>query len=305
MESVNIIVGRFQPFTKGHYKCIEFAKKNKGLRTVICWVKPSNIDAKHPFPIPMLAKLYKSLKEKNKDIIADIIFVDSANIVSIAQRLDNKYEILTWTCGDDRFNDYVEQVNKYRDLIGISDEFEVLLVPRTDDNISATLVRETLLNDDRETFNKLMPITDDETYNTLRKQILAVNNKEGTFDSIIDWADSITYNDDKSTSYKILNKKLIDLNKLTKKGLMTAACSALVDSLIKNIKEIRNDSPEDAREKLINTLTDYIKKYERFNRTNRLKCKLEQRITILENIILENRIRKLEQQLSLLENKIK
>ncbi len=303
MESVNIIVGRFQPFTKGHYKCIEFAKKNKGLRTVICWVKPSNIDAKHPFPIPMLAKLYKSLKEKNKDIIADIIFVDSANIVSIAQRLDNKYEILTWTCGDDRFNDYVEQVNKYKDLIGISDEFEVLLVPRTDDNISATLVRETLLNDDRETFNKLMPITDDETYNTLRKQILNVNNKEGTFDSIIDWADSITYNDDKSTSYKILNKKLIDLNKLTKKGLMTAACSALVDSLIKNIKEIRNDSPEDAREKLINTLTDYIKKYEHFNRINRLKRKLEQRITILENIILENRIRKLEQQLSLLENK--
>jgi len=299
MEDVNIMVGRFQPFTKGHYKCVEFAKKNKDLRTVICWIKPSNIDAKHPFPIPMLAKLYKSFKDTNKDLIADIIFVDSANIVSLGKRLANKYEIVTWTCGDDRFNDYVNQANKYKGLDGISDELEVLLVPRTDDNISATLVRETLLNDDRELFNKLMPITDDETYNTLRKQILNVNNKEGTFDSIIDWADSITYNDDKSTSYKILNKKLTDLNKLTKKGLMTAACSVLVDSLIENIKEIKNDSPEDAREKLINTLTDYIKKYEHFNRASRLKRKLEQRITILENLILENRIRKLEQRLNL------
>ena len=36
MKKVNIVVGRFQPFTAGHYACITTAKKLRNLPTVIC-----------------------------------------------------------------------------------------------------------------------------------------------------------------------------------------------------------------------------------------------------------------------------
>lgn len=164
MERVNIFVGRFQPFTAGHYKCIEEAYKRTGLPTVICMMKKDEkLDKKNPFPTSMLVSLYNDLFKGN-DKIAEVVPVSSANIVAISEELrkeEYNYEIAAWTCGSDRLPTYTRQSINYHDIAGLPDDFQMIEVTRDEksqDNISATMVRNSLLNNDRAEFDRLTPM---------------------------------------------------------------------------------------------------------------------------------------------------
>lgn len=185
MIKVNIMVGRFQPFTKGHYKCVENAFEKKGVSTVIAMIDTPDekTDEKHPFPSSMLLPIYKDLFEKD-DKVLDIILVKNADIVKIGELCKNNgYEIVSWTCGTDRYDVYKNMADKYHDKAGLSDDFEVIEIKRSDEDISATKAREALINDDKVTFNKLTPYVSFKTrlkhdpFNTLREQILKVVGK--------------------------------------------------------------------------------------------------------------------------------
>ena len=115
MKEVNITIGRFQPFTKGHLACIESVYNELGLPTVICMigVDDSKVDEKHPFPSSMLLPMYKDVFEKNK-MVADIILVKNANIVEIGETLYKRgYQIKSWSCGTDRIASYEKMATKY------------------------------------------------------------------------------------------------------------------------------------------------------------------------------------------------
>lgn len=227
MKNVNILVGRFQPFTNGHYKCIEAAWNTKRLPTVICMIDTpeAKVDKRHPFPSDMLLDLYSNLINNDKKI-ADIITVKNANIIAIAAELKkHNFKIASWTCGTDRYDSYNTMAEKYHDAAELSDDFEVIEVKRSDEDVSATKARNCLLNNDRKEFISMMPagIDQDKLFDVLKDQL--------------------------ETVYSM-------------------------------------PEPEP-------------KKSTRKKRTEQIKRKLEQRIVILENLILENRIRKLEHQLNL------
>lgn len=183
MKKVNIIIGRFQPFTAGHYVCVTTANKKKKLPTVICMVDTpeSKVDNRHPFPTSMLLNAYKKFFD-NDPLIKEVITVKSADIVNAAKALKERgYQIASWTCGTDRFSDYSKMAEKYHDAAGLSDDFECIEVPRTDEDISATKARNCLLNDDKDGFFKLMPNDlekSDELYNTLKAQMEAAKDIE-------------------------------------------------------------------------------------------------------------------------------
>ena len=113
--STNIIIGRFQPLTDGHMKCIEAAWKELGIGTVICMVDtPDNkVDARHPFSTNILLPIYNELKSSYK-YINDIVVVKNADIVKIGETLNSKYEIKSWTCGTDRIDSYTTMSTKYK-----------------------------------------------------------------------------------------------------------------------------------------------------------------------------------------------
>ena len=192
MEKVNIVVGRFQPFTAGHYKLIEAAKK-KGLPSVICMINPKTLDERHPFPVPLMQELYSGLFQGNNDII-DIIPVSSANLGPIAKILKGMgYQVASWTCGTDRFKQYNAMANAYIQNYAtkptyaefkdcpLADDFEVIEIQRGDEDISATKVRNALLNNDQESFDAMMPtgarFDKDILYLKLKDQIDKVYNK--------------------------------------------------------------------------------------------------------------------------------
>ncbi len=160
MQRVNIVVGRFQPFTAGHYTCVETAKKLKGLPTVICMINTTEdkVDRRHPFTTDMLLYSYNQLFSSDP-YIEKVVPVKNANIVAIGEELKRYgYEIASWTCGTDRYDSYEQMATKYHDAAGLTDDFEVIEVKRNlEKDISATKCRNCLLDGDKMGFFSMMP----------------------------------------------------------------------------------------------------------------------------------------------------
>lgn len=181
MKRVNIVVGRFQPFTAGHYVCVETAKKLKGLSTVICMINTpeSKVDKRHPFTTDLLLYLYNELFSSDP-YIEKVVPVKNADIVAIGEELRRYgYEIAAWTCGTDRYDTYSAMASKYHDKAGLTDDFEVIEVKRTDEDISATKARSYLLEDDKQAFFSMMPRSvkpSNEFFYSLKEQIDKVYN---------------------------------------------------------------------------------------------------------------------------------
>lgn len=151
MEKVNIVIGRFQPFTLGHLRCCTKAYKTLGLRTVLCIIDTIKPDAKHPFLTKMMWGGFKKLV-KDYDEIADVILVKNADILKIGEAIAKKdYTVKTWSCGTDRYADYKKMCSKY------APDVEVIEIHREDTDISGTQVRSLIKNGDEEQFKELTP----------------------------------------------------------------------------------------------------------------------------------------------------
>ena len=163
-----IIVGRFQPLTLGHFRCIEAAQR-RGLKPVLCMINtPENkTDERKPFPSSVLMKLYGPIAHK---LGFEVVLVKSADIVEISKSVN---KIAAWYCGTDRFNDYKRMADKYHDEAKLEDDFEVIEIPRTDEDVSATACREAIKNDDYKKFSDLFIFPSKQVYNTLKEYIHA------------------------------------------------------------------------------------------------------------------------------------
>ena len=148
---VNILVGRFQPFTLGHLKCVQNIYRTRGLKTVLCMVETIKTDDKKPFLTKILMPFYKKLV-KTYEEIEDIILVKNADIVKIGEELGALgLTAKTWTCGTDRYESYSKMAKKY------APDTEVVEIKRNDDDVSATTVRQALKADHKERFEELVP----------------------------------------------------------------------------------------------------------------------------------------------------
>ena len=157
MKKVNILVGRFQPFTTGHYKCISEALRITKNPTLLCMIetKKSSTNARHPFPSDFLVSLYEEALCKDP-AFAGIILVKSANIIDIVKiARDSGFEPVSWTCGTDRYASYSRMTRSYGTQIGLSSLFRCIEIKRGDEDESATQARVSLSTGDEDTFVRL------------------------------------------------------------------------------------------------------------------------------------------------------
>ena len=158
---VNMFVGRFQPFTLGHAKVINAIYKENGYPVVIFLVKSKTKKAedafKRPYSEEMQVKMLNMLKRKYP--IQEVFIVSSAAIDKMFNMMRPKYEPVLWGTGSDRLKVYSYQVDKdeYREDLGVRDDFGLFEIPRTGKNISATQVRNAMLDGDEALFRKLTP----------------------------------------------------------------------------------------------------------------------------------------------------
>lgn len=179
MKHVNLMIGRFQPFTTGHYKCVEEAMKQKGLPTVVAMINTTmeKVDEKHPFPSSLTLPLYNDLFKKDKNL-EKFILVSNADIVKISEAFAKEgYQIASWTCGTDRIDSYTRMSEKYHDQANLADDFEMIEIFRTGDDVSATKVRKALIDGDKKAFYSMVPMVHlsarlkNDYYEVLKEQI--------------------------------------------------------------------------------------------------------------------------------------
>lgn len=159
MEQVNILVGRFQPLTLGHMKCVDEAWNKYKLPTVLCMIDTqlNKTDSKHPFPSTILFPLYSRIIKKFSKI-KDIILVKNADIVQISEILKGfGYQIACWTCGSDRAADYKRMIKDYGHKANLAPSCDVLEVNRPADALSATKVRQLIKDGNLSEFCKSTP----------------------------------------------------------------------------------------------------------------------------------------------------
>lgn len=161
-EKVNMFVGRFQPFTLGHAKVLETIHKQNNLPVVVFLVKAAKAQkddaVKRPYDTDTQIEMFNAVK-KQYPFLKEIFVIPTAGIDVMFNQMRPKYEPVLWGTGTDRFKTYGYQVNndKYRDELGVLPEFGLYEIQRGDDDISATKVREALLDDDKKAYEKMVP----------------------------------------------------------------------------------------------------------------------------------------------------
>lgn len=164
LKKCNVTVGRFQPFTEGHMKMVEAGYKENNLPCVILQIPNTKNDAKHPFTDELIREEIKFImneqKNANHTSIAGHFYVKNADIAKIAKTChENGFEPVLWLCGSDRYPQYSKQADteKYKVANDMLMDFKAFEVKRTDDDTSATKVRQAIKDDDFTTYMRMMP----------------------------------------------------------------------------------------------------------------------------------------------------
>jgi cytidyltransferase-like protein len=172
---VNMFVGRFQPFTLGHAKVVETIHKQNGHPVVILLVKAKNKkkeDAfKRPYDESTQVEMINNLKSKYP--IEEVFVIPTGGIDTMFNAMRPNYEPVLWGTGSDRMKTYGFQVNKdtYREDLGVRPDFGLYEIPRTGKNISATQVRNAMLDGDEKLFKKLTPKPIHNMYGELKTKL--------------------------------------------------------------------------------------------------------------------------------------
>lgn len=169
---VNIIVGRIQPTTLAH---IEIANRLYSLnnnKVIFCIVRSKKYNKdKTPFNYDLTDEYIKDVVN-SYDFIEDSCIVPTASIFHICEALRPKYEMTLWGTGTDRVNDYNRFINNYGEELNIRKDCKIVEVKRYDDDISATLVRESLKSNNISSFKSLTPEPIHKFYLKLRSELM-------------------------------------------------------------------------------------------------------------------------------------
>ena len=170
---VNMFVGRFQPFTLGHVKVFEKMYKENGLPVVVYLVRGGKADPeKRPFDEDLQQAMFAKMKKQYPFLEASIVVPNGA-IDTMFAAARPAYEPMMWGYGTDRKKAYGNMIDKqsYRDQLGVDPSFKGFEIFRTDDNISASKVRNALKIDDEKTFKKMTPKSIHSFYKTLQNTL--------------------------------------------------------------------------------------------------------------------------------------
>jgi len=171
-KKVSVIVGRFNPWTRGHNSIIDEAK----YPVVIGLVKSSKTSMdkeRNPFDFELQKEI---IERANDPRIVDVVKFSSANIPQIISDLrDMGYEPKQLLAGTDRAKAYQEQIDRYPPKI--NSDLKLKVLTRDEDasdvsGISATKVRNAIKNGDYNSVRNMMMNIDEELFEIMRREMI-------------------------------------------------------------------------------------------------------------------------------------
>lgn len=153
-KKVSVIIGRFQPYHKGHAMITNAAK----YPSIIAIIRNENSDkGKNPFSFDLQKEIIAVAKPNG---VIDIIEFESASFPLIIHTLRLKdYEVAEILCGSDREKGYIAQANRYNNALNAN--VKITTFEREEDktdivNFNASKIRDAIKNDDYLTVLKMM-----------------------------------------------------------------------------------------------------------------------------------------------------
>ena len=166
-EKINVIIGKFQPFTSGHQKMVDELYSLNGLPVYIFSVRK-----KQPILSEKLTEnIFKQLIKDDKKI-ENFKFIDRGLIADAMNVLYPDFEPEFIGCGTDREKDYTNQLNFInKNWTQRRDNIKIHVTTRTDEDVSATKVRNAVIEDDFKTFEKMTPKSVHKFYKELQNEL--------------------------------------------------------------------------------------------------------------------------------------
>jgi hypothetical protein len=175
-QKVNMIVGRFQPFTLGHAKVFEQIHKQNGLPVVVFTVRGKKPDPdKSPFSEELQQAMFAKM-QREYPFLEAMYVAPSAAVDTLYSMLRPAYEPVLWGYGTDRKKQYDFMINKpeYREQLGVDPSFSGYEIKRADEDVSASQVREAIMLDDKKTFERMTPRSIHDMWETLQDVLVPV-----------------------------------------------------------------------------------------------------------------------------------
>jgi len=164
-DTHGIYLGRFQPLTIAHSNIIKrVSKENKsGTIFLVKGKKTSQDKENNPFDEDIQIEMIKKVLPANMEVkvIPTGFFINELNQM--------KYDNFVVYAGTDR-------IESYKKMVKYSDGKNIIIkeIKRTNSDISGTKVRQSLKDNDLDTFKKMTPKEEWGMFDKLRKTILEV-----------------------------------------------------------------------------------------------------------------------------------
>jgi len=207
-KKVNIIVGRFQPFTLGHAKVFKQIHDQNGLPVVVFTVRGKKPDPeKSPFSEELQQAMFAKM-QREYPFLEAMYVAPSAAIDTLYSMLRPAYEPILWGYGTDRKKQYDFMINKpeYREQLGADPSFSGYEIKRADEDVSASKVREAIMLDDKKTFEKMTPKSIHDMWETLQ-DVLSPVSEDLTNDIDNDHNDVVQIDENKNMDFSAESTK--------------------------------------------------------------------------------------------------
>jgi len=167
-KSVNVIMGRFQPFHNGHLQMTKAMKEENGHPTVLLVVYPGhNKSGESPFDSEAIKRYMDAVVNNNEEIDSYIVMNRGLLGSGIAKLVDKGYNPILIGSGPDRYEDYQKQMDYIR-MSDIKDRISKdMKLFKTERTTSGTKAREYLTQGDFSKFKKIVPKEVANLYNDL------------------------------------------------------------------------------------------------------------------------------------------
>lgn len=183
MKNIVLAIGRFQGITEAHARLFDKVDKLSKEHDCEAFVYVSTKDGnkKNPLKYERKVELIKRLIPYAKNYISDDTSIK--NIMDMAEKHSDKDATLHIVCGGDRYREYLYKFIKYNHTHYNYKYINVYCIgeeERSETSISATKMRDYVLNDDFEEFKKIVPKnTKDEDililYNELKQSLGSIH----------------------------------------------------------------------------------------------------------------------------------
>lgn len=154
-EQVNLIIGKFSPFTNGHLQLCKDLFEHNGLKTFVVCIR--RVKTENILSDELLKKMMNSMCKEYPELIAGWMDIESYYFSDVFLKVPEQFEIKCIGCGCDREKDYKDMITHLVEDNVINKNDVDLYVSNRSDGISATKLRDAIVANDETTIENMLP----------------------------------------------------------------------------------------------------------------------------------------------------